>query len=195
MRRRLQRQAGALMIEILITIAIVVIGVWGLVEVQTQLQRSEMESYQRSQALLLVDDMASRLTSNRSVAGDYPGDAAAVVPPCGTDPSTITPTDPTSLADRDVAEWCYALEGAAETLGGSSVGSLVGGRGCVDDLSKGLYRVTVVWQGQTPISAPPAEIDCGQGQYNLPTGSACAEPGSADTCRRYVTTLVRIATL
>lgn len=188
-------QGGALMIEILITIAIVVIGVWGLVEVQTRLQRSEMESYQRSQALLLLDDMASRLSSNRSVADQYPASAANIAPPCPTDPNSIVPASPDDLVDRDVAEWCYAIEGATETLGGAAVGSLVGGRGCVEDLLNGLYRVTVVWQGQTPISAPPASISCGANQYNLPAGSECADPGNADQCRRYVTTTVRIATL
>lgn len=42
------RQGGGLMIEVLVTIAIVVIGLWGLMDVQSRLQRSEMESYQRT---------------------------------------------------------------------------------------------------------------------------------------------------
>ena len=42
------------MIEVLVTIVICVIGLWGLTEVQARLQMSEMESYQRSQALMLA---------------------------------------------------------------------------------------------------------------------------------------------
>ena len=48
-------QRGALMIEVLVTIVICVIGLWGLTKVQSRLQMSEVESYQRSQALMLME--------------------------------------------------------------------------------------------------------------------------------------------
>ena len=95
----------------------------------------------------------------------------------------------------DSGEWCRALLGAAETQAGSSVGAMVGGRGCVQNVDASVYMVTVVWQGLTPISAPPVEVGCGAGLYNEPAGSACAEADNADMCRRYVTTLIRIADL
>jgi type IV pilus assembly protein PilV len=67
---------------------------------------------------------------------------------------------------------------------------MVGGRGCVQSAS-GDYLVTVVWQGFTPIAAPPASVSCGINAFNGGTGSTCTN----DLCRRAVTTLVRIATL
>ena len=189
--RPLAKQAGALMIEVLVTISIIIIGLWGLLEVQTRLQVSEMESYQRTQALMLLDDMASRIATNRPNAAAYVGDDIGVSA-CST---TVDVTDP--LVDRDEAEWCRALQGAAEkTVADSSVGSLIGGRGCVESVGLGgveEYLVTVAWQGKTPISVPPANVDCGVGQYNLPAGSDCAN--KPDTCRRFVTTLVRISDL
>ena len=48
------------MIEVLATIVICVIGLWGLTEVQSRLQMWEVESYQRSQALMLLGDMSTR---------------------------------------------------------------------------------------------------------------------------------------
>jgi len=184
-------QCGALMIEVLVTIAIVIIGLWGLMEVQTRLQISEMESYQRTQALMLLDDMASRIETNRDNAVDY---VTGSPQGAGVTCDTTAVTDP--LDERDEAEWCLALQGAAESSSGTSVGALVGGRGCVQSVGLGgleEYLVTVVWQGMTPISAPPANVTCGVNLYNLPTGSDCAS--KPDSCRRFVTTLVRIADL
>ena len=186
------RQSGGLMIEILVTIAIVVIGLWGLIEVQARLQKSEMESYQRTQALLLLEDMASRIETNRINAADY-----VTANPQGSGMACATPAVTDALDLRDEAEWCNALQGAAEQVGGgTNVGALVGGRGCVQEIvTDRQYMVTVVWQGLTPIAAPPPEVSCGAGLYNLPAGSPCADADKADFCRRYVTTMVRIADL
>ena len=188
-------QRGALMIEVLVTIVILAIGLMGLMQMQARLQKSEMESYQRTQAVILLNDMASRLQTNRLEIASYETDGLSpaylgVGGPA--DPCESTFAD--GLQPGDSGEWCRALQGAAESQGGN-VGAMIGGRGCVEFFSADHWLVTVVWQGLTPIAAPPVEVACGAGEYNLPAGSACAEAGNADMCRRYVTTLVRIADL
>ncbi|MEP0202329.1 MAG: hypothetical protein ABJ084_15440 [Halioglobus sp.] len=180
-------QRGALMIEILVTIAIVVIGLWGLMSMQARLQLSEMESYQRTQALLLIDDIQSRISANRQYAGAYDTGATLGMGSCDTTTN--------ALATADLSAWCSQLDGASETVPGSNVGAMIGGRGCIEDLGSGEHRVTVVWQGLTPISAPPTDIDCGIGSYNAPAGSDCADAAYAEFCRRYVTSIVKIADL
>ena len=176
-------QAGASMIEVLVTMVIIAFGLLGMAGLQMRMQTSEMESYQRSQALLLLNDMANRIAANRNNAGLY------VTPtPLGTD--MTCPTTTATTVQQDLSQWCAALQGAAEVSGTASVGAMVGGRGCVQNLS-GDYMVTVVWQGFTPISAPPASVTCGANAFNGATGSTCVN----DLCRRAVTTLVRIATL
>ena len=184
------------MIEVLITIFIMAVGLAGLVQLQDRLQKSEVESYQRSQALILVNDMASRLTTNRVIIENY--ETTELVPPYLGVGGPDTPCDSTYAAGiqlGDSGEWCQALRGAAETFGGSSAGAMVGGRGCVEDMGDDEFMVTVVWQGLTPISAPPVEVDCGANLYNLPAGSDCANPDYADRCRRYVSTIVRVPIL
>lgn len=194
-------QRGALMIEVLITIAIIIIGLLGLSQVQTQLQKSEVESYQRTQALMLLEDMANRIATNRNNGAEYvTGATTGLESPQGAGITCASPASSAPLHERDEAEWCRALQGAAETIGASStsVGALVGGRGCVEPIGTGgveEYLVTVVWQGLTPIAAPPASVACGANLYNAPAGSACADADKADFCRRYVTTIVRIADL
>jgi type IV pilus assembly protein PilV len=182
-----RRQGGALMIEVLVTIVIVIIGLWGLLEMQSNLHKSEMESYQRTQAVILVNDMASRITTNRANAPDYVTAAPLGV---GEDCDALPVSN---LQEVDTAEWCNALQGASELQGGTSIGAMVGGRGCVEEVGVGSkeFMVTVVWQGLTPISAPPASVSCGVNSYNEPADSDCVD----DRCRRYVTTLVRVAEL
>ena len=184
------RQRGVTMIEVLVTLVIIAFGLLGMAGLQVRLQMSEMESYQRSQALLLLNDMANRIATNRNNALAYVTTAAS---PLGTG-MIACPTAVATVAQRDLKEWCEALQGAGETTGtGAStvrVGTLLGGRGCVELVGSD-YLVTVVWQGNTPLTAPPASVACGAGSYNGASGTPCVN----DLCRRPVTTLVRIATL
>lgn len=175
------------MIEVLVTLVIVSFGLLGLAGLQARLQTSEMESYQRSQALMLLNDMANRIATNRGSAAAY-AVGAGVDSPLGA--GMTCPTATSTMVQTDLREWCNALQGAGEILGGTggtSVGAMIGGRGCVEDLGNGEYFITVAWQGLTPISAPPTSVACGLNSYNT-SGSSCV----GDLCRRTVTTLVRI---
>ncbi|MBG9387509.1 pilus assembly protein [Caenimonas sp. DR4.4] len=172
------------MVEILVTMVIIAFGLLGMAGLQVRMQTSELESYQRSQALLLLNDMANRIAVNRNNASSY---VIAATSPTGT-PVTC-PTTTSTTVQRDLGEWCQALQGAAETSGTSKVGAMIGGRGCVELVGSD-YMITVAWQGMTPISAPPTSVACGANAYDSP-GTPCIN----DLCRRVVTTLVRIATL
>lgn len=174
-------QRGTSLLEVLITLVILAIGLLGLAGLQTRLQASEMESYQRAQALVLLNDMASRIAANRANAASYVTAAGTSIGVGG------CPTSTEPRQKQDALDWCSALRGAGETLGGSNVGAMVGGRGCVESLGNGEYLVTVAWQGMTPVAAPaPA---CGRNLYN--TNPKC----TGDRCRRVITTVVRIGNL
>lgn len=180
---------GVTLIEVLVTIVILAVGLLGIAGLQSRLQVSEMESYQRAQALILLGDIANRLASNRSDAINY---VTGTTNPLGA--GMVCPTDTTSRRSIDLREWCQALQGAGEKLSdSSSVGALVGGRGCIQEApaGSGQFLVTVAWQGLTPLSPPAAAVACGANSYNGPSESVCEN----DRCRRVVTTVVRIATL
>lgn len=178
-------QRGTTLIEVLVTMVILVFGLLGLAGLQGRLQVAEMESYQRAQALILLEDMANRITANRSAALNYvtdPDNPLGAGKVC----STIGVS---TLQQVDATEWCNALQGAAETSDGSNVGAMIGARGCVASTVPNEYLVTVAWQGLASISAPPASVTCGKDAYN--GGTSC----SNDRCRRAITTVVRIGTL
>lgn len=178
-------QSGTTMIEVLVTIIILALGLLGLAGLQSRLQVSEMEAYQRSQAIILLNDMVSRITTNRNAAPTYVTGSAN---PVGAGTSCPTSTD--TIKDIDIGEWCTALQGAAEASGGTLMGAMVGGRGCVEDLGGNEYRVSVAWQGLVPLSAPGADFACGKNSYD-----ASGTPCTGDLCRRIVTVTVKIATL
>ena len=180
-----QRQRGTSMIEVLVTIVILAVGLLGLAGLQTRLQLSEMEGYQRAQAMILVEDMAHRITANRSNAASY----VTTANPLGAGMDCASVADAT-LKDRDQREWCLALQGSAEKSGQSKVGAMIGGRGCVEAMLNNEYLITVAWQGLGPLSAPSSGVACGRNQYNT-TNTPCV----SDLCRRAVTSIIRIAPL
>ncbi len=186
-KQALKTERGVSLIEILVTLLILSFGLLGLAGFMTRLHSSELEAYQRAQALILLNDMTSRINSNRSVATSY-----ITASPLGAGMSCpVQPTGSTTetRVAADLREWCEALKGAAELTGSNKVGAMIGGRGCVASLGDQYYLVTVAWQGVTPIAAPA--VTCGQNLYNGATGSVCVN----DLCRRVVTTVIRIGNL
>jgi type IV pilus assembly protein PilV len=178
-------QKGTSLLEVLVTLVITSVGLLGLAGLQGRMQVSEVESYQRSQALILLSDMVSRIEVNHRVAATY-----ATNNPLGTGIACPATNNASTRQQIDAAQWCLALQGAAEKYGGANAGAVTGGRGCVHALPNNQYLVTVAWQGQVPISAPPASVTCAQNLYNT-AGSSCTQ----DLCRRVVTAIVRVATL
>jgi type IV pilus assembly protein PilV len=178
-------QRGSTLIEVLVSMVILTFGMLGLAGMQAKLQQSELEAYQRSQALLLLNDMASRITANRTASASY-----VTASPLGTGVAACTLVAGTRQ-ELDSCDWQNALLGASETSGTTKLGAMVGARGCVQSLGTNLYMVTVAWQGMGPISAPPASVTCGANSYDGASGSSCVN----DLCRRVLTTIVRIALL
>lgn len=152
-----RRLAGFVLMEVLITVVILAFGLLGLAGFQIRSSAVEQEAYQRVQALLLVQDMAERIYANRPNAATYVQDDIGA--------SATARTDCADLAgeDKDTCEWHNALIGASETLDGNTVGTLLGGRGCVTAGAANEYIVTVVWQGFMKTVAPAA--DCGRNAY------------------------------
>lgn len=163
-----QRHLGFSMIEVLVTIVILTFGLLGLAGLQMRIQTAEMEAYQRSQALVLLNNMVERINANRANAAAYVSASTL-----GTDDDQ--PASCTALAvgpARDRCEWSNDLKGAGERASGN-VGAMIGGRGCIVQVqapnpaagvcSPGIYRVSVVWQGLA--STASSSNPCGQGLY------------------------------
>jgi type IV pilus assembly protein PilV len=186
-------QQGFTLLEVLVSLAILVLGLLGLIGMQAYTQVATFESYQRGQALILVQDMADRVGTNRSAAGCYAittdttngapyAGVGATTPVCT---ATVGTAATRAIATADLAAWDSALKGSSEQQGGSQVGAVLGARGCISyDATTNSYRVSVAWQGMAPTVAPvdPAAT-CGKNLYG------------SEAQRREVNVTVRIANL
>ena len=191
------RSRGFNLLEVLVALVIVMIGLLGIAGLQARAHTSELESYQRAQALVLLYDMVDRINNNRLTArcfaittdttngtsylGTASGGGHLSTP---TSACAISTSANNLLANNSINNWDDVLRGAAETkgAGASEVGAMIGARGCVSynaateyvDAATGAniadtgeYTVAVAWQGMAETFAPT--IACGKDLYGSET--------------------------
>jgi type IV pilus assembly protein PilV len=192
---------GFSMVEVMVTLIIILVGLLGIAGLQIKAQVSELESYQRAQALILMSDIVDRMNINRLTAPCFiittntntgtPFIGAAGSGHLGTPSCTASTAAYNTQAVETLSGMDSLLKGAAEVLSGSSVGAMIGARACISyDASTemsgspgtGLYTVIVTWQGMAELLAP-VNMNCAVGLYG-------SEPQ-----RRAVSTTVRMARL
>jgi type IV pilus assembly protein PilV len=163
-----QRQWGVGLIEVLVALLVTAIGLLGLAGLQGKAQQAEMESYQRSQALALLEDMANRLRANRTGRNCYVlADSGIDYVGAGNDGfSGLSCGD--ARASEDVLAWHNQLRGAGETLSGNTVGAMIGARGCITQIAADDFAVSVAWQGLTSIP-----VDNGAASQDLRLTDSC----------------------
>ncbi|MBF0294855.1 MAG: prepilin-type N-terminal cleavage/methylation domain-containing protein [Magnetococcales bacterium] len=200
------RMRGFSLLEILITMLVVSVGLMGMAGVISRVHVAGFEAYQRSQALIILDEIVQHLNVNRNTLScfrfttnltngtPYIGVDGTVTLPVGCAAGTIWQYN--DLADTTIQALQDRLLGSAETKAGASVRPMIGARACISydaasELSDsvgalisgtGLYTITVAWQGMAATQAPTAA--CANNLY-----------GSSDAWRRAVTTTVRFANL
>jgi type IV pilus assembly protein PilV len=135
--------------------------------------QSEVEAFQRAQAMMLAQEMADRINNNLRQAVQYVGD---YVPARTAEDCTAAP----SLVAHDGCEWRNRLLGVDTLDGTRTMGAPMAARGCVISPAPNVYIVAVAWQGIVPSEAPDSA--CGQGAFDASTW-------------RVFSTVIQIATL
>jgi type IV pilus assembly protein PilV len=182
----LSRQRGTSLVEVLVTVIVLAFGLLGIAALQAKAQVGNLESYQRAQAVVLLQDMRARTSSNGANAASY-----VTSTPLGTNTSDDDCSGAADTAAKDKCEWGNELKGAAEvdTASTNKVGAMIGARGCIEVLQApnpaagvcqpGIYRLTVAWQGMHPTKV--SSLACGQNAY-----------GSDDSFRRAIAVQVAV---
>lgn len=166
----LPRQHGFTMLEVLVTIVITAFGLLGLAGLQTKMIKAEMETYQRIHALVLLQDMADRVNSNRLAAAAGLYHEKITKPRASWSDCTVTPPAGTSALSatvlQDMCEWQNQLVGSGVSDGSNNIGAMIGAMGCIESLNDNprTYRISVAWQGLTASAEPNAALTCGTGE-------------------------------
>jgi type IV pilus assembly protein PilV len=173
-RRGRSSQGGALLIEVLIAVLICAFGLLGFAGMQARAVSTDFESLQRSEALVLIEDMVSRMNANRGHAVEYVsagllGEGDVV--------------DCTGLTGSglDLCEWSNMIRGNAEQRTGSNVGAMLSARGCITRAatSTDRYVISVAWQGIVPTAGSLSP--CGFGDAAFPN-DALRRTASSTVC-------------
>lgn len=184
------QQPGDTLIEVLVTLLIIMIGVLSLVGLQVHVQQSELEAYQRAQGLVLIEDMVSRLTANRTAAPCYAITTSGGTPYFGSGVagggfSCSGYGDPTAQARAvaDMEDWNLMLQGESVKHGVLAAGAMTGARGCITltDSANNIFTIAIAWQGFADIAVPA--VNCANNLYGV------------EARRRVVWTTIRLATL
>lgn len=174
--RKVRRQSGALMIEVLVTIMIVTLGLLGIAALFARSQQMGDEAFQRFQALHIAHQLGEALSVNnaealRGAGSDY---VAAVVD------ASFVPKG-ASIVKADMTIFKAALVTGSSTADPKL--ALTDAIGCItylgvngDPTNPLRYQISVAWRGRQDSGAPLAgSSNCGAGIY-----------GAADTLRRVV---------
>lgn len=176
-------QSGFSLLEVILTMAILAVGLLGLAGLQARALNAEADSFSRAQAMMLANDMADRMNSNlaevktsTSAATGYNQQTAGNVKTVfgtGYNNDCITASNntqalqasccagKTSIAARDICEWDLALKGIGEGQGSAKVGNMTNAAACVFNTgTTGIFQIDVVWQGRD-IGVVPSDNSCG----------------------------------
>jgi type IV pilus assembly protein PilV len=170
------RSGGFTMIEVLIALVVLAFGMLALARTMAIATLDELESFQRSQAMVIAQDVVERINANRKQALQYVGEyeAAGQTLDCTVEPTVLL---------RDKCEVRNRLLGAGTLVAASAIGAPIAARACVRETAPGsnMYYVAIAWQGMQPTAAP--DSDCGEDAFDQ------------EANRRVFSTVLRIATL
>lgn len=185
---RLPGSRGSALLEVLITMVILAVGLLGLAGLQARVMVLESESYQRAQAIVIMNDMAERISANRANAASYI--TGAPLGHCDKPCVQAAVEDCVALGytgvQLDLCEWGNALKGsgvmADDSPGAAQVGAMAEAKACLSSFTatatKAFNRcqtgvqIDVVWRGRSSTVTPASACGASDSEYSALDGKA-----------------------
>jgi type IV pilus assembly protein PilV len=140
---------GAGLIEVLLALLVFSIAMPGLLSVQVLAMQASSEALQRSMAVLVAQDILSRMKANPDEVSSYVGagfgDGRQLRAPPATD-CDQAPCTPLQLAAHDLWRWESLLAGEVSVDGERNAGGLPLPRACIS-LHGARVTLTIYWRG------------------------------------------------
>ncbi len=133
-------QSGFSLVEVLVALLVLSIGLLGLAGLQTYGLAYSHESYERTQATLLLDNVIDDMRANYNALGSYAvsvnASTGTLSPSCTPSGGVLQCSSPTAMANYDINQWIAFLQ---KTLysGGVTIAS--------NSTYPNTYTVTVSW--------------------------------------------------
>jgi len=158
-------EAGVTLIEVLIAVLVLGVGMIGTISLQGLAKQGNFEALQRTQAVLIANDISERMAANRGqgslndYVGSYSGTLSAPSTSCF---GSAADCSNAQLAAWDIYQFDQAILGASQLIDGDRhVGGMINAEGCINN-SDGLVTIVIAWQGTSLSSPPDNPIDsCG----------------------------------
>ena len=160
-----QAQSGFTLLEVMIAGCILAGALLSISALQTTAASVEYEAYQRVRAMVIAEDMVSRINANRTHAADYVTGTSSYWGTGDSQPATCSG----SGVALDQCEWSNLLKGSSVTAGGQAQPGMRNAIGCiVQSATAGEYFVVVAWLGNTTSTATLPSA-CGATVFNNET--------------------------
>ena len=172
--RRIARQQGFTLIEVLIAFAVLSVGLLGIVSLLGMSKMSQHLAIQHTRAVTLAETIVERMRSNPAGLASYnlgidtpiggTTRGAQPVPDCRA--ANCTPDE---LALQDLWVWEQAMNGAMASAAGANTSGLSAPQGCIvftpspGYARTGLLSVVMQWRGlqKSYDAVQPGEATCG----------------------------------
>jgi type IV pilus modification protein PilV len=160
---------GFTLIEVLVTLVLTAIALFGFVELQNRAQIANLEATQRAYATAIASNMAEQIKANPEIGADCNLTASFDVGGVHN-----TWNHQCQSGGNSIQEWYDDLEGSRETInsGSQKIGSIKNGQGCINYTAAvpasgtpAKYTVSVAWKGFQKTAAGGPQGSCGFGKY------------------------------
>src|SRR5215216_6397877 len=117
---------GFMLIEVLIALVVLAFGLLALARAMATATLDELESFQRSQAIVIAQEMLERINANRKEALSYVGnyEAPSAIQDCSLEATALL---------RDQCEFRNRLMGSGTRDAGNAIGSAIAARACITE--------------------------------------------------------------